>query len=65
MQSFMDTMEATGADFTNSFRCLSGITLPGTEGYKESLEATKAYLLQQCSSLDEMIKICRPKMDMR
>ena len=54
MESLLKTMEETGADFTNSFRCLSRLPLPGTEGFESRREEVLNYLLTQCSTVEEM-----------
>ena len=65
MESFLKTMEETGSDFTNSFRCLSGLPLPGSEGFESCREEVLSYLLMQCSTVEEMKKACSPRMDPR
>ena len=65
MESLLKTMEETGADFTNSFRCLSRMPLPGTEGFESRREEVLNYLLTQCSTVEEMKKSCSPRMDPR
>lgn len=64
IESFLTTMEETGADFTNSFRSLSNLPLPGLSGI-ESQEALLEYLLTQSSTVEEMRKANQPKMDPR
>ena len=65
MESLLKTMEETGADFTNSFRCLSRLPLPGMEGFESCREEVLNYLLTQCSTVEEMKKSCSPRMDPR
>ena len=65
INSFLETMHSTGADFTNSFRCLSQISLPGSDNHEETLQETKEYLLKQCSTVEEMKKTCQPRMNQR
>ncbi len=37
MESLLETMAETGADFTNTFRCLSRIPLPGHAQFDEKV----------------------------
>lgn len=60
---FMTAMESTGSDFTNSFRGLSKLSLPGCSDFDQSLEVTKEYLLSQCCSVEELRYVNRPTMD--
>ena len=63
--SFLETLEKTGADFTNCFRCLSALPLPGSPDFEKKLKDMKAYLLTQCSTLEEMKIACKTEMDPR
>lgn len=63
--SFLDTMEKTGADFTNCFRCLSRLPLPGTPDYDERLQEVIEYILSQCSTVEELKNLYRPRMNPR
>ncbi|XP_014674524.1 PREDICTED: selenoprotein O-like isoform X2 [Priapulus caudatus] len=64
-QAFLDNMEATGADFTNSFRALSLLRLPGCAGYDQSKRDLMTQLLSQCLTLEELKKQYAPQMDPR
>ncbi|RWS17722.1 selenoprotein O-like isoform X2 [Dinothrombium tinctorium] len=55
VEQFFNAMEKTGADFTNSFRCLSLLTLPGLSDHKATLNLVSKRLKEQCSSLEELI----------
>ncbi|CAG2106778.1 unnamed protein product [Medioppia subpectinata] len=55
IQSFLNTMEKTGADFTNSFRALNLLMSSGLPDHKQSIDHLKTELLSQCSSLEEII----------
>ncbi|PVD37284.1 hypothetical protein C0Q70_04281 [Pomacea canaliculata] len=63
VEELLMTMKETGADFTNSFRCLSHLPLPGTTSFKERQEEVLTYLLTQCSTVEELKKSFRPRMD--
>ncbi|KAH3825976.1 hypothetical protein DPMN_127865 [Dreissena polymorpha] len=65
VESFFQTMEKTGADFTNSFRCLSGIPLPSSSDFVKRFEDVKDYLLTQCCTAEELKKEYKPRMDPR
>ncbi|KAL5010089.1 hypothetical protein ScPMuIL_012394 [Solemya velum] len=65
MEAFLDTMQQTGADFTNSFRCLSRISLPGSANFDDKLSEVQSYLLSQCCSLEEHTAAYQPKLDPR
>lgn len=57
-----------GADFTNTFRCLSQITCPTDEEGEEEEDQVKkatALLLEQCSTLEELKAANKPTMDPR
>ncbi|XP_030646614.1 selenoprotein O1 isoform X3 [Chanos chanos] len=64
----MQTMHNTGADFTNTFRCLSQIPCPSEGEMEEDSETVKKatdLLLQQCALLEELRVANRPTMDPR
>ncbi|XP_024137094.1 selenoprotein O1 [Oryzias melastigma] len=62
----LQTMHDTGADFTNTFRCLSGIPCPGEgEAEEEVVRTAVDLLLEQCSSLEELKDANKPTMDPR
>ena len=48
-------MEETGADFTNTFRCLSRLPLPGSDAFQDCLSGVLRYLLTQCCTVQEMM----------
>ncbi|OQV22044.1 Selenoprotein O [Hypsibius exemplaris] len=56
-EDFLDTMYQTGADFTNSFRCLSRFQS------EFDLDSVCDYLLEQCCSAREYKAAFRPQMD--
>lgn len=59
---------AAGADFTNTFRCLSQIPCPSEEGSADDEEQVKRgaeLLLQQCASWEELKAANKPTMDPR
>ena len=58
-------MEQTGADFTNSFRCLSRVPLPSSSDFTEKLATVKNYLLSQCCTAEELKKANSPRIDPR
>lgn len=66
--NLLQTMHNTGADFTNTFRCLSQISCPAeeeaVEGGDVGRQATEL-LLQQCASLEELKSANKPSMDHR
>ncbi|KAL0968481.1 hypothetical protein UPYG_G00267410 [Umbra pygmaea] len=64
----LQTMHNTGADFTNTFRCLSQIPCPsgGEEQAEEGvIRMATDLLLEQCASLEELRSANRPNMDPR
>ncbi|KAK7478685.1 hypothetical protein BaRGS_00030070 [Batillaria attramentaria] len=65
VESFLKTMEETGADFTNSFRCLSRLPLPGMANFEPCRKELLDYLMTQCSTVEEMKKANQPRMDPR
>ncbi|XP_054162750.1 protein adenylyltransferase SelO, mitochondrial-like [Oppia nitens] len=54
-KSFLDTMEKTGADFTNCFRSLSLINVCHLKDGQQIVEDLKTALLSECCSLEEII----------
>ncbi|KAK3106186.1 hypothetical protein FSP39_014502 [Pinctada imbricata] len=65
VESLMDTMHKTGADFTNCFRCLSRVPLPGESTFDSSVKEVIEYILSQCATVEEMKLTCKPRMDPR
>lgn len=66
----MQTMHNTGADFTNTFRCLSEIPSPlegeGEGGGEEDgVDQATSLLLEHCASLEELRAANKPTMDAR
>jgi len=61
IESLLDTMHQSGADFTNTFRGLSRLRL--SENVSESVADVKDYLLQQCATLEELQNFYAPHMD--
>ena len=57
---------SSGADFTNSFRCLSQVRWPSEgEEEAEALKQAVHLLMEQCASLPELKDGSRPTMDPR
>lgn len=65
MQSFLKAMEETGADFTNSFRCLSRLPLPSSPDFEAKKEEVLKYLSSQCCTVEELQRAFKPRMDPR
>ncbi|CAF1525931.1 unnamed protein product, partial [Didymodactylos carnosus] len=65
IDQFLSTMYETGGDFTNSFRTLSLLHLPGTIHFDKKVEIFKTNILQQCCNLDEWKFINKPDIDNR
>lgn len=64
--NFLDTMHKTSADFTNTFRCLSGLPLPGCAEHEQKKAEVLQYILSQCSTIAELRKaVSKPRMDPR
>lgn len=62
----LQTMHNTGADFTNTFRCLSQISCPSEgENEEDILRQARELLLEQCASLEELKAANKPTMDPR
>ena len=58
-------MEETGSDFTNCFRGLSRLPLPGSPNFEEKKAELREYLLSQCSTAEEIKRAFKPRMDPR
>uniref|UniRef100_H3CSG3 Selenoprotein O n=1 Tax=Tetraodon nigroviridis TaxID=99883 RepID=H3CSG3_TETNG len=68
ISDLLQTMHGTGADFTNTFRCLSQITCPAEDDGEEEEEQVKKateLLLEQCASLEELKAANKTTMDPR
>lgn len=65
VQTFLDTMEATGADFTNSFRTLSLIHLPNSKDFERSIDLFISNILDQCCDVEEWKFIHKSSVDDR
>lgn len=65
IEAFLDVLEAAGADFTNCFRCLSRVPLPGDADYERKREQWLDYFLSQCATVAEMKVISRSRVDPR
>ncbi|XP_069119785.1 protein adenylyltransferase SelO, mitochondrial-like [Argopecten irradians] len=65
VEKFMETMQKTGADFTNCFRCLSRLPLPGSSNYDSAVIEVTEYILSQCATVEELKLSCKPMMDPR
>ncbi|XP_005102618.1 protein adenylyltransferase SelO, mitochondrial [Aplysia californica] len=65
VKGFLDTLQETGADFTNCFRCLSNLPLPSCPTFNEERSKVLDYLISQSSSLDELKLANKPRMDKR
>jgi len=63
IESLLDTMHQSGADFTNTFRGLSRLRMSGN--VSESVADVKNYLLEQCATLEELQSFHAPRMDPR
>lgn len=64
-EKFFETMEKTGADFTNSFRSLSLIHLPTSKHFDESNQIFLSSILDQCCDADEWKFVNRSSIDER
>lgn len=65
VQSFLDTLQKTGADFTNCFRCLSRLPLPSSPEFQVKRSTVMDYLVSQSSSLEEVKVANKPALDKR
>ncbi|XP_033732941.1 protein adenylyltransferase SelO, mitochondrial-like isoform X2 [Pecten maximus] len=65
VEKFMETMKMTGADFTNCFRCLSRLPLPGSSDYDSAVTEVTEYILSQCATVEELKTSYKPTMDPR
>jgi len=67
LDSMLELMKQSGADFTNCFRALSREPLPLSEADcytpPPSFDATFEYLLAQCSTVEGLLKRTRPLFD--
>lgn len=56
IRKLLETMEETGADFTNVFRCLSRINIRGSSDFEKSNEDVLEYILSQCLAPSDIPK---------
>lgn len=54
IETFLETLENVGGDYTNCFRELNLLSVPGLSEFKQSLDNLKTILLEQSSNLEEM-----------
>lgn len=59
IESLLDTMKDTGADFTNTFRCLGVSVVPGLPDHSTSFEQLRQNLVDQCYPIDVVVKLKR------
>ncbi|CAL8374877.1 unnamed protein product [Arctogadus glacialis] len=62
--TLLQTMQNTGADFSNTFRCLGEIPCP-SEGEQGVVGEATDLLLEQCTSLEELRVANKPTMEPR
>ncbi|KAJ1161850.1 hypothetical protein NDU88_002331 [Pleurodeles waltl] len=62
VSDFLQTMEGTGADFTNSFRLLSSFS-GASDPEEQDIFLQK--IVEQCASIEELKVVYKPKMDPR
>ena len=64
LASFLDTLERSGADFTNCFRALSRVDVPASAAEcvrpPQAFDPVLDYLLSQCASAENLLKRLRP-----
>lgn len=60
ISDFLDTMNLTGSDFTNTFRVLSKFS-----GNAGDIDGFLNIIIEQCSSMEELKVAFKPKMDPR
>ncbi|PIK54361.1 Selenoprotein O [Apostichopus japonicus] len=65
VESFLQTLQEVHGDFTNSFRSLSIMSLPGCCDFKDNYEAVLTELVAQGSSVEELKKFYKPTMHPR
>ncbi|CAK8688083.1 unnamed protein product [Clavelina lepadiformis] len=63
IRDFLQTMQETFADFTNSFRNLSSLSLPGCSDYDETKEKFLDASLANCASLEVAKVALKPQFD--
>ncbi|CAF3777533.1 unnamed protein product [Adineta steineri] len=64
-ETFFNTMQETGADFTNSFRALSLIHLPNTKDFEQSIRLFISTILDQCCDAEEWKFVNKSSVDER
>ncbi len=64
-ETFLNTMEMTGADFTNSFRALSLIHLPNAKDFDRSIQLFISTILDQCCDAEEWKFVNKSSVDER
>lgn len=60
IEHFMSTMYETGADFTNSFRHLSLLSV-NKDNFENDISDFLKIIIQECSLLNEYREIFKPK----
>ncbi|XP_071941976.1 protein adenylyltransferase SelO, mitochondrial-like [Antedon mediterranea] len=65
IESFLETMQLTGADFTNCFRGLTKVPLPGSPDAESAIAGVLEYYLTQCCTAETLKKSNQPRMHPR
>lgn len=62
--ALLDTMDATGCDFTNAFQCLSHVKIPHHQESitERDLEKVVEFFLNECSSPQQLVQSYTPSM---
>ncbi|GIY87104.1 protein adenylyltransferase SelO, mitochondrial [Caerostris darwini] len=62
IQELFDTMEKSGADFTNTFLCFSLVDVSDVDKFLISLNVTKEKIIENCYSLEVLLNTCDPNL---
>ena len=65
ISSVLSTMFETGCEFTNGFRALSLLSLPGLPAHDASKERFIEQVVSECASLEEVVKSYKPQIPPR
>ena len=60
VEGFLDTLHKTACDFTNGFRGLNNLCIPGCCDDESDVDVTLTYLVSQCCSPEECVTLLTP-----
>ncbi|GFQ91979.1 protein adenylyltransferase SelO, mitochondrial, partial [Trichonephila clavata] len=63
VQELFDTMEKSGADFTNTFLCFLIVDASDADKLQSSLNMAKEKIIENCYPVEDLLNTCRPNLN--